>query len=194
MTYVNIMVQICENDGEVVSEYKRKSHSFTRQFGQFLYSAFTCISQGVRDINEQINTPALKTVSYGSGGVNYSGLNCYAAEGQVDAGIVVGGGSIPFTLDDPTLDQLIDHGTENGQLFYSKVDWLPMVTTTPTEIVTTLHRSFMNMGPANVNVGEVGVIGKNSGKSYLLLRDVVTSQVIQIDQILNVDIEFKTII
>lgn len=197
MTYANINLQICDLDGDIVSEYHRQSHSFTKQFGQFLYSIFTRIPQNITDVSGAVvsNTGA-KTISYGSttGSPCYGGINCYAKEGQTDAGIVVGGDATAFTLDDYKMAQQITHGIGDGQLFYSKVDWVPMVTVNPTEIVTTLHRSFMNMSPATVTVSEVGILGKNSGKSYLLLRDVVGTQSILVDQILNVDIEFRTVL
>jgi len=197
MTYANINLQICDLDGDIVSEYHRQSHSFTNQFGQFLYSIFTRISQNITDVTGAVvsNTGA-KTIRYGSSSYPpcYGGINCYAKEGQTDAGIVVGGDATAFTLADYKMAQQITHGILDGQLFHSKVDWVPMVTVNPTEIVTTLHRSFMNMSPATVTVSEVGIIGKNTGKSYLLLRDVVQTQSILVDQILNVDVEFRTVL
>lgn len=196
MTYANINLQICDLNGNIVSEYHRQSHSFTKQFGLFLYSIFTRIPQDIADVDNVITNTGAKTIRYGpaTGSPCYGGINCYAKEGQTDAGIVVGGDATPFTLDDYKLAQQITHGIQKGELFYSKVDWVPMVTVNPKEIVTTLHRSFMNMSNAEVTVSEVGIIGKNTGKSYLLLRDVVQTQSITKDQILNVDIEFRTVL
>lgn len=205
-TKIYVKCNVEDEDGNILDSFERQSHSFSWLFGEFLYSAFANKSRAnMIDTSGASHTGGTYVIGHMGGheGKMYifdsgGGANCYAPQENSSMGIVVGSGDDPFDIHDNQLSSVISHGLSVGDLFYSKCDWLPMVTS-ELSISTILHRSFLNMSTAGVNVKEVGLVGKSrtstkTDANFMLMRDIINPISVLPDQVLNVDIEFRTTI
>lgn len=203
--YVLLDLNIEDTDGKLIKDIPiRKSHSFTKNWSELLYSIYSQKVRSIYDIEGVLKTDACcktyqATPIESVGLVQYDGgINCYAPQENSELGIIVGSDATAFSIDDYALGSAIIHGYNTGQLFYSKVDWLPMELES-TYISTIMHRSFLNMSTSGVAVNEIGLYGKttngnNQNSTYMLLRDVIATETILPDQVMNVNIEFRTVI
>lgn len=203
--YVLLDLNVEDIDGNLIKDIPvRKSHSFTKNWSELLYSIYSQKVRSIYDIEGVLKTDACcktyqATPIETATAVQYDGgVNCYAPQENSDLGIVVGSDATAFSIDDYALGSSITHGYNTGQLFYSKVDWLPMELES-TYISTIMHRSFLNMSTSGVAVNEIGLYGQATNQTsgiatYMLLRDVIATETILPDQVMNVNIEFRTVI
>lgn len=114
---------------------------------------------------------------YGGYISSYEGI--YPSVGVDSAGIIVGIGSTPVTLNDYNLDNKISTGNGPGQLAYQ--DQLVGSTSVALQVTTTrITRSFINNSGSSIDVAEVGIEGRSNDVGYvgyLMIRDVIVSPV-----------------
>lgn len=97
-------------------------------------------------------------------------------------GIIVGSGAAPYSIEQNTLDNIIQAGTGPNELNYLE-GFTNYSETDVNKRITTLSRTFSNTSAASITVRELGVgasreLGADLTNTFLIARDVLPSEIV----------------
>lgn len=203
----DVGVRVLE-DGEIISESVRKSHSFVRNF---MYSVLRSMDgAGNSDLvtTGGAAAPAMFKLWYtyfSPGTYVGGGLNTVAAAGEVNRGLVIGTSNTPFAVTQYNLQAPIANGNGSGQMTYAAMVTPPDPSFSAPDITIELSRDIANNSGAAITVRELGFFaypvvnwGMTSGPTShviaMLARDVIDDTLVENGQVLNVRYIFKTVV
>jgi hypothetical protein len=148
-------------DGSVKWEPWRKSHSFVKQFAQWIYACWSASTIAtVLDVGGVARSVAA------------AGMRINASTGIATYGIAVGTSATAPTPSDYNLNAKISHGVTGGTLQYSTQ--ITGVTNVGASVDLVLTRMFTNGSGALVTIEELGLLGYNGSYYFLLAHDLLT--------------------
>lgn len=168
--------QIKDFNGKILKKSrKRRSHSFVKQFIQYLYFAASS-SETISSVVDTSNTSRTLT-NWGSSSSWGITFNISTVGAVSTYGIVVGTGSTAVTIDDYKLATQVAQGTSSGQLEHSTMVYgAPATDASGTTF--RLTRDFTNNSGGNIILNEVGVIiagyDGSSTRYFLIIRDILS--------------------
>ncbi len=207
MGYVTADVKIVICDGNRIALAKTQpAHSLIRNFMRDLHSGFTGIDGGRISLTGT-SRPAI--YAYGLRGQNERdieggfGFRNQSGVGG-SAGIVVGSGDTPFSVDQNNLISTIPHGNGTGQLYRSALIFTDRAISPDEQSVSmAFAREFANNSDGEVTVREVGLIGapwydgsrNHKYDHHLYARDVLESPIVVAPgQQLKIDYVIRTVL
>ena len=205
MGYVTADVKIVICDGNRIALAKTQpAHSLIRNFMRDLHSGFTGIDGGRISLTGT-SRPAI--YAYGLRGQNERdieggfGFRNQSGVGG-SAGIVVGSGDTPFSVDQNNLISTIPHGNGTGQLYRSALIFTDRAISPDEQSVSMAFTlEFANNSDDGVTAWEVGLVGapcynaSGSSDHHIYARDVLESPIVVAPgQSLRVDYVIRTVL
>jgi hypothetical protein len=187
-------------DGDIVTEKVVPVHSFVQNFAQLIKHGFDAVSNSdAVDVTGTARYSAVLARNCYSGVYDMYwvvGMNCIAAAGEVNRGVVVGTGNTAFAVTQYNLAAAIAHGSAVGQMSYAAMaNPAEPSFSNPTNILT-LSRDIANSSTTSITVREIGLKGMPVGYvawsgnpvnyETLFLRDVIPDTPVAAGQVLNV--------
>jgi hypothetical protein len=181
---VMVELEVRDKNGRIVKKHRQMSHSFLRQWIQFLRCQ-TSITPGGSGITISVvdETGTARTFPYSwTEMFNREALMCNALAGDNGFGIVVGISDVPNTINTYSLGAKISHGTGSGQLQYGYHTFEDITNPSGNILVFRIIRTFSNGSGATITVKETGLQVRNNdssgaGRNYLIARDVLGTPV-----------------
>jgi hypothetical protein len=176
-------IEIRDKNGKLLERKRFKSHSWLRQFIDWLrmcalqIPASTSVSQ--MTINDVTNTS--RTVPNASSDYAPAFVVAYCAGANVDGyGLVVGSGDAPNSISTYALASKIAHGSGSGQLIHNATTVEAVTNPSGGDLQFRVIRTFTNNSGTSVVVKEIGIYGslRDSGinwRSFCIARDVLPS-------------------
>jgi hypothetical protein len=176
-------IEVRDKNGKLLERKQFKSHSWLRQFIDWLRM---CALQGqststvyTMTINDVTNTA--RTVP--TTGTNNAGSFCmgYNAPANTSAyGLVVGSGDAPNSTTTYALASQIAHGSSSGQLLYGATTVETVANPSGGDFQFRTTRTFTNNSGASVTVKEIGIYGNVMdtsvyNRSFCIARDILPS-------------------
>ena len=208
MGYVTADVEIAVYDGNcIVLTRTQPAHSFIRNFMRDLHSGFTGNNTNRISLAGS-SRPGLYAYYHTSGFPERTTEGGFGFQNQSgaggNAGIVVGSGATPFSVDQNNLVSTIPHGNGMGQLYRSTLIFTDRAISPDEQSVSmAFTRIFTNNSDGEVTAWEVGLIGapwhdgtSTNGYDYILFaRDVLESPIVVAPgQSLRVDYVIRTVL
>ncbi len=205
--HCDVGVRVIE-DGEIISENIRKSHSFVRNF---MYAVLRSMD-GVGNTNFVTTGGAAAAAMFKGWCTSFSpatytggGLNTVAAAGEVNRGLVIGTSNTPFAVTQYNLQAPIANGAGVGQMTYAAMVNPPDPSFVSPDITMELSRDIANNSGSDITVRELGFFGypvtsmpncwgPSAHSIILLARDVIDETLVANGQVLNVRYIFKTVV
>jgi hypothetical protein len=176
-------IEIRDKNGKLLERKRFKSHSWLRQFIDWLrmcaYQLKTTATVNTMTINDVTNTArTVPNTSTQYAGAFVMGYN--APANTSDYGLVVGSGDAPNSISTYALASQIIHGSGSGQLIYGATTVEAVANPSGGDLQFRVIRPFTNNSGASVTVKEVGIYGnlRDSGgadRSFAIARDVLPS-------------------
>jgi hypothetical protein len=181
---VMVELEVRDKNGRIVKKHRQMSHSFLKQWLQFLRCQ-TSITLGGSGISISVvdETGTARTFPYGwNDAFNREALICNSPSGYTTYGIVVGTSNVPNTINTYSLGSKISHGTGSGQLQYGSHTFEDIINPSENILAFRIIRVFSNSSGATITVKEVGILISNFdsqsiSRSYLIARDVLSTPV-----------------
>ncbi|MEM2261218.1 MAG: hypothetical protein QXK24_02075 [Ignisphaera sp.] len=189
--YCFIDLDICDENGKLISHKRILSHSLVANYLRFMYEFMRGITNFIT-VGALANThptiivnvlgmsPPMITFSP-EGLTVMNHMFVEAPEADDSFGILVGSGTTAPTPGDYNLAVKILHGTGAGQLYYKEVTLLsPTIVGSTTKFV--IIRNFINNSGGDVVVKEIGLCVRmisdlNAYNHVLIARDVLTTPI-----------------
>lgn len=200
-------VEIIIYDGNhIVLAETQPAHSFIQNFTRDLHSGFTGINLGRLNLTGSPRCALYAYCSTITSGYSVDGGFGFRHQSGVggSAGIVVGSGDTPFSVDQSDLASTIQHGNGAGQLYRSALIFTNRAISPDEQSVSmAFAREFANNSDGEVTVREVGLIGApwyegplNHGYDHhLYARDVLESPIVVAPgQQLKIDYVIRTVL
>jgi len=183
-----LTMEVTMPDGEIIHSHSQRSHSYTRNFYNFMASQalfldFKDTTWGAGLLSCKITVPFaivyqnspmnLSSSSASSETSDTGGINAAAA--QDSYGIVVGTGVTAESFEDYKLDTPITNGNSSGKLAFAGQKNPVRTYVAGTKTWTAVHtRFFNNNSGGSIDIGEVGVVAYFGSYTTLITRDVIT--------------------
>jgi hypothetical protein len=179
-----VELEVRDKNGRIVKKHRQMSHSFLKQWLQFLRCQ-TSITLGGSGISITVidDSGTARTFPYSwTETFNREALMCNALAGDNSYGIVVGISDAPNTINTYSLGAKISHGTGSGQLQYGNHTFEDITNPSGNILVFRIIRTFSNGSGATITVKEVGLEVRNNDsqgytRTYLIARDVLSTPV-----------------
>jgi len=179
-----VELEVRDKNGRIVKKHRQMSHSFLKQWLQFLRCQ-TSITFGGSGISISVvdETGTARTFPYAwNETFNHEALICNAPVGNNTYGIVVGISDAPNTINTYSLGAKISHGTGSGQLQYGGHTFDDISNPSGNILVFRIIRTFSNGSGSTITVKEVGLLivnwdSQGYSRSYLIARDVLSTPV-----------------
>ncbi len=155
-------VVVRDRHGKVVSQERRKSHSFLKQWNQLMFVQMTSANlAGVLETDGSVRTI-------------YDHENNFRMNGAGSTfGIVCGTGDTPVAIDDYALEALIEHGVGAGQFNYQP-GTVSAVSLAASHAQFENSRTCLNNSGGLITVKEVGIYIRAYSVYYLCgVRDIL---------------------
>jgi hypothetical protein len=174
-------IEIRDKNGKLLERKRFKSHSWLRQFIDYLR---LCASQSKTSLNTMSITDITgtsRTVPYtGSTGIQKYILGYNAAANDGDYGIVVGSGDTPNATTTYALATKIAQGSGSGQLVHGATTVETVTNPSGGDFQFRIIRAFTNNSGASVTVKEIGLYGNlmdstATDRQFATARDVLPS-------------------
>jgi hypothetical protein len=176
-------IEIRDKNGKLLERRQFKSHSWLRQFIDWLRMCALQLQTGSTVYTMTINdiTNTARTVPITS--TTYAGGFCmgYNAPANTSAyGLVVGSGDTPNSTTTYALASQIVHGSGSGQLVHGATTVETVTNPSGGDFQFRVIRTFTNNSGASVTVKEIGIYGNlidtgASNRSFCIARDVLPS-------------------
>ena len=181
---VMVELEVTDKNGRIVKKHRQMSHSFLRQWLQFLrcQTSITYTGSGI-SVNVVDETGAVRVYPRSwSEDFDYEALICNAPAGDNSYGIVVGTSDTPNTINTYCLGSKIAHGTAFGQLQYGNHTFEDVTNPSGNILLFKIIRVFSNTSGSTITVKEVGLLVRNLDsqaydRCYLIARDVLSTPV-----------------
>jgi hypothetical protein len=176
-------IEIRDKNGKILERKQFKSHSWLRQFIDWLRmcalqttSTGTVYTMTINDVTNTARTVPLTTS-------NYAGAFCmgYNAPANTSTyGLVVGSGDTPNSTSTYALAFQIAHGSGSGQLIHNATTVESVTNPSGGDFQFKVIRTFTNNSGASVTVKEIGIYGNvrdtsPADRSFCIARDVLPS-------------------
>ena len=179
-------LEVFDKDGELLSSHHQRSHSWTRNAYNFMFSSLAEKDAsdgafGAGLLNGKDTTGAVRSgaypmafrYDYSVDDLNLIHGGCRGLAGSVAKGIVAGSGINAESLEDFVLQTLITEGAGAGQLNYATQE-AHAITYGGLVLTNTLVRYLNNNSGGDVSINEVGLIASiwiSNQYPFLVVRD-----------------------
>jgi membrane-bound metal-dependent hydrolase YbcI (DUF457 family) len=181
---VMVELEVRDKNGRIVKKHRQMSHSFLRQWLQFLRCQMSCVAgSGGLTINVIDETGAARSYPHTwARYISEEALATNGGAGDTSQGIVVGTSNAPNTVNTYCLGAKISHGTGSGQLYYGTHTIDDIVNPSGNILLFRIIRTFSNSSGATITVKEVGLLVRTLCYnavyySFLVARDVLSTPV-----------------
>jgi len=159
-----IVIEVVAEDGRILNRLEEKMHSYTLNFINTVYGAFTGGNYAqIKDTDGNLATPSYP-------------FDINAPANNDSYGILIGTGNTTPGYDDYKLENKIG----NSEMSYGETKsetWIEDLNNEQSPIGIKVTRSFINQTSNTINVNEVGIAYKsnNATNYFLITRDVLSS-------------------
>jgi len=168
---------IVEKKGKILFHHRGPSHSFVRNWYNFIFcgsvgyqSSGSSYGEGYLTSKQQNNTVSYFTYN--------SDDRYFAPYGNIDYGILVGRGTTAESFESYSLANKITHGSGTNQLVYNAQSSTTVSYTSSSKTwLATFQRVFNNNSSAAILITESGLACYCSGLNILISRDLLSSSV-----------------
>ncbi len=189
-----IELEVFDKDGKLLQRHKQRSHSWTRNVYNILFSQMAAINAtswsyfGAGYISNQDTSGTSRSATincigqYSGGDINGTGYGYRAGSGVDSQGIVVGSGINAESFEDYKLQTQLEEGTGEGQISHTESEEHSVNYNAGTKVFKNeLARYFNNNTGGDRSVNEVAIYGKiyvGGGTQYSMqCRDKLASTV-----------------
>lgn len=151
--------EVRDKNGKIIKRGKQKSHSWLKQWIQFVYAVFASRYGG--------DTPAtyVNDVTGTSRRIPFTSTNNFyrlvftsrSASGDSAYGLVIGTNGIANAKSQYKLNMQITHGTGSGQMVHGDTFVEAVYEPDPTSFAFRMYRTFTNLSGADITVKECGL-------------------------------------